>query len=79
MFKLIGPHSVEFHCFNADTPQNLVKNVEVVFRVFQKMKIKNAQTEYENPEITKLFSQLNKKFHAVIQKTKTGYIAKVAL
>jgi hypothetical protein len=79
MFRLIGPHSVEFHTFNADTPDNLVKNVETVFKVFRKMQIKNAQTQYDNPAITGLFDKLGPGFKSDIQQTQTGYVAKVSL
>jgi hypothetical protein len=79
MFRLSAPKTVEFHCFNADTPQNLVKNLEVVLRMFKKLNLKMATTPYENPKINELFKLLPKEFKVQIVKTRDGFVAEVKL
>jgi len=79
MFRLSAPKTMEFHCFNADTPQNLVKNLEMVLRVFKKLGVAVAQTPYKNPKINDLFAQLSKEFKVEIKKIPGGFSAEVRL
>jgi hypothetical protein len=79
MFRLSAPQTMEFHCFNADTPQGLVKNLEVVLRMFKKLGAKMAQTPYKNPKINDLFKQLSKEFKVAIKQIPSGFSAEVRL
>jgi hypothetical protein len=79
MFRMISSDTVEFHCFNADSPKNLVKNVEEVLRMFRQLEIKFAETPYTNPQVSDLFKQVSDEFEIKITKTPDGFSAKVRL
>jgi len=64
---------VEYHCFNADTPENLAKNVLSVWGMFKKLGFKTAVTPYQNPKISELFKQFSKPYKTEI-KTKGDVI-----
>ncbi len=73
-------NNVEFHCFNADTAENLAKNVLRFFDTLKKNGYKTAETPYDNPKITKLFQQSIEPKNLNITKGKYhDYIAKVIL
>ena len=75
-----GDKDVEFHCFNADTPQNLAKNVIAFFGLAKKLGYKTATTPYKNEKISDLFRQMLPKQYDVEIKHKKGfYEAKVRL
>ena len=75
-----GVGNAEFHCFNADTPENLAKNVLKFFEMLQKLGYKTASTPYENPKISDLFNTLIAPKHKVkIDKKDGRYVAKVRL
>lgn len=75
-----GVGNAEFHCFNADTPENLAKNVLKFFEMLQKLGYKTASTPYENPKISDLFNTLIAPKHEVkINKQDGRYVAKVRL
>lgn len=78
-FRLAAPQTIEFHCFNADTPQNLIKNVETVLRMFKKLGAKMAHTPYANPKINDLFGQISKEFKVQIKQIPGGFSAEVRL
>ena len=44
----------DFHCFNADTADNLVKNVSKFYDVLRKEGFKTAETSYDNQKINNL-------------------------
>jgi hypothetical protein len=79
MFRISAPKIMEFHCFNADTPQNLVKNLKVILRVFKKLGVKMAHTPYENPKINDLVKQLSPEFKVAIKQIPGGFSAEVRL
>ena len=54
MYFPINETHAEFHCFNADTPENLVKNVSKLYVVLKKEGFKTAETSYDNPKINDL-------------------------
>ena len=75
-----GDADVEYHCFNADTPPNLAKNVMKFFEMAKKLGYKTATTPYENPKVSDLFTQIVAKTYKVDIKRKDGaYEAKVRL
>lgn len=71
---------VEYHCFNADTPQGLAENVMKFFIMAEKLGYKTATTPYENPKISELFKRfVAPKYDVDIKTTDAGYEAKVRL
>jgi len=75
-----GVGNAEFHCFNADTPENLAKNVLKFFEMLQKLGYKTASTPYENAKISDLFKAFIAPKHEVkIDKKDGRYVAKVRL
>ena len=44
----------DFHCFNADTADNLVENVSKFYDVLREEGFKTAETSYDNPKINNL-------------------------
>jgi hypothetical protein len=75
-----GDENVEFHTFNAETAENLGKNVLKFFEMVKKMGYKTASTSYENPKISAIFEKIIAKKHKVnIDKQDGQYIAKVRL
>ena len=75
-----GDENVEFHTFNADTPENLANNVLMFFGMVKKMGYKTASTSYENPKISALFQKfVAPKYKVNIGKQDGQYIAKVRL
>jgi hypothetical protein len=57
MFRSIEPGVVEYHPFNADTPQNLYKAVTALWRMLKKAGTHTARTTYENKNINRLFAK----------------------
>jgi hypothetical protein len=75
-----GVGNAEFHCFNADTPENLAKNVLKFLEMLQKLGYKTASTPYENAKISDLFKAFIAPKHEVkIDKKDGRYVAKVRL
>jgi hypothetical protein len=71
---------VEYHCFNADTPENLAANVMKFFEMAKRLGYATATTSYENPKISELFTTLVSPTHKVeIKKISNGFEAKVRL
>lgn len=75
-----GVGNAEFHCFNADTPQNLADNVLKFLEMLKKLGYKTASTPYKNPKISDLFNAFIAPKHEVrIDKKDGRYVAKVRL
>jgi hypothetical protein len=75
-----GVGNVEFHCFNADTPENLAKNVVKFFEMAKKLEYKTASTPYKNSKISELFKKfLPSKYKVKIDQKDGRYVAKVRL
>ena len=75
-----GDDDVEYHCFNADTPQNLAANVVAFFGMAKKIGYKTATTPYDNPKISDLFKQLvPKEFQVEIKRKGGGFEATARL
>jgi hypothetical protein len=71
---------VEYHCFNADTPENLAANVMKFFEMAKQIGYATATTSYQNPKISELFTTLGSpKYEIDIKKTSTGFEAKARL
>jgi hypothetical protein len=80
VFKTSGKDSCEFHCINADTPNNLAANVLKFLELTKKLGYAKAFTPYKNPAVSHLIEKFftNKyKFH--ISKTDDGFRAEVFL
>ena len=75
-----GDADVEYHCFNADTPQNLAANVVAFFGMAKKLGYKTATTPYDNPKISELFKQfVPKEFQVEIKRKGSGFEATARL
>lgn len=71
---------IEYHCFNADTPQGLAENVMKFLVMAKKLGYETATTSYENPKLNELFQTFAPpKYELDIKKTDDGYEAKVRL
>jgi hypothetical protein len=80
MYYPNGEANAEFHCFNADTPENLVKNVSKLYEVLKKEGYKTAETSYDNPKINDLIVRTTDPKNVKISQGQFHeYIAKVAL
>lgn len=66
MFRAIEPGVVEYHPFNADTPQNLYKAVRALFLMLRKAGVHTARTTYENKNINRLFEKGRPEFYIQI-------------
>ena len=77
--KVSNGHA-EFHCFNADTAENLVKNVSNFYNVLRKKGFKTAETDYDNPKINDLIIRTISPKNVTIGKgVNQTYLAKVVL
>lgn len=75
-----GDKDIEFHCFNADTPENLAKNVVAFFGLAKKLGYKTATTPYKNPKVSELFKHYLPEHYKLDIKHSDGlYEAKVRL
>lgn len=79
MFRGIEPGVVEYHTFNADTPENLVDAVTKFFRMLKKAKCKIARTTYENEKINALFDMIKPEFKVNIKQADGRFISEVSL
>jgi hypothetical protein len=68
VFRSIKKGVVEYHCFNADTPENLVKNVVAFLGMLKKIGIKTAVTPYQNPKINDLLRSFAETYKTDITK-----------
>jgi len=76
----VGDGHAEFHCFNADTADNLVKNVSNFYDVLRKEGFKTAETDYDNPKINNLIIRTTSPENVTIGKgVDHTYLAKVVL
>jgi hypothetical protein len=79
VYKPIEPGIVEFHTFNADTPQNLAKAVKGLAIMLRKAGAKIMQTTYTNEKISELLKNYGSGFSIVITKSDGVFTAKVSL
>lgn len=80
VFKTVGKDSCEFHCINADTPNNLASNVLKFMELAKKLGFSKAFTPYKNPAVSHLIKKFftgKYKFH--ISETDNGFRAEVFL
>ena len=75
-----GDKDVEYHCFNADTPENLTENVMKFFEMAKKLGYETATTPYQNPKVSELLkAYVAKRYDVRIAKTSDGFEAKARL
>lgn len=75
-----GDKDVEYHCFNADTPENLTENVMKFFEMAKKLGYETATTPYKNPKVSELLkAYVAKRYDVRITKTSDGFEAKARL
>jgi hypothetical protein len=80
IFKRVQDGSCEFHCFNADTPQNLAQNVLRFLYFVKKIGFYKAFTPYKNPAVSHLMQKfLTGKYQFNITKSGDGFVAEVNL
>ena len=79
MFRAVKPGVVEYHPFNADTPQNLYKAVRALFLMLRKAGCKVAWTTYENENISRLFEKGRPEFDIQISENNGLFTAEARL
>ena len=80
LFKSTKKDRAEFHCFNADSAANLVKNVIGFFTLLRKLGYTYAETPYDNPRVSELIQQTVPAGRVRIEPTPDGrYLAEVTL
>ena len=73
------PGNIEYHTFNADTPENLYKAVRKFMLMLKKAGAETAFTTYENEKINKLFELGKKEFDIDITKNDGVFTSVVRL
>jgi hypothetical protein len=71
--------TAEFHLFNADTPQQLVINVEKFARLVKQLGFKRMITDFDNPKLANLFQRYQGEFKTKVTQSGDKYIAEVTL
>jgi len=80
VYEKIKDSHADFHCFNADTADNLVKNVSNFYNTLRKEGFKTAQTDYNNPKINDLIIRTTSPENVTIgEGVDHTYLAKVVL
>jgi hypothetical protein len=79
MYLAKEPGVVEFHTFNADTPQNLAKSVRALALMLKKAGAKIMFTTYTNPKISELFKAYSSEFSTKITEANGIFTAEVSL
>jgi hypothetical protein len=79
VFRGVEPGVVEYHTFNADTPQNLYKAVRALFLMLKKAGCKVARTTYENEKISDLFAMGRPEFDIKISESYGLFTAEASL
>jgi hypothetical protein len=70
----------DFHCFNADTADNLVKNVSNFYNVLREEGFETAETSYDNPKINSLIVRTTNPENVKISQGRFhNYLAEVIL
>ena len=62
VFRSAKEGVAEYHCFNADTPENLARNVMAFWEMLKQIGFKTAVTPYQNPKINDLFRSFSKTY-----------------
>ena len=75
VFKPLKNKTAEYHCFNADTPENLAKNVLAFWSMLIQLGFETARTSYENPKITELFRSFGRDYTVDIKKRDGHFLA----
>jgi len=79
VYRAIKPGVVEHHSFNADTPQNLLKANEALWRMLKKAGVEIATTTYSNPKINSLLDTVRDEFDISITEQDGQFVAEVRL
>ena len=79
VFRAIKPGVVEHHSFNADTPANLLKANEALWRMLKKVGVEIATTTYSNPKINSLLETVLDEFDISITEQNGVFTAEVRL
>jgi hypothetical protein len=80
LYLEVSDGHAEFHCFNADTADNLVKNVSNFYNVLRKEGFKTAETDYDNPKVNDLIVRTTSPENVTITEgVHHTYLAKVML
>ena len=80
LYLEVSDGHAEFHCFNADTANNLVNNVSDFYDVLRKEGFKTAETDYSNPKINELINRTTSaKNITITDGVHHTYLAKVVL
>jgi hypothetical protein len=79
VYRAVEPGVVEFHTFNADTPQNLYGAVRELFLMLKQVGCEIARTTYENEKISDLFSMGRPEFDISITKEDGYFVAEARL
>jgi hypothetical protein len=79
VYRAIKPGVVEHHSFNADTPENLLKANEALWRMLKKAGVEIATTTYSNPKINNLLDTVRDEFDISITEQDGQFVAEVRL
>ena len=79
VYRAVEPGVVEFHTFNADTPQNLYAAVRELFLMLKQVGTEIARTTYENEKISDLFAMGRPEFDISITKEDGYFVAEARL
>jgi hypothetical protein len=79
VYRAIKPGVVEHHSFNADTPENLLKANEALWRMLKKVGVEIATTTYSNPKINNLLDTVRDEFDISITEQDGQFVAEVRL
>jgi hypothetical protein len=79
VYRAIEPGVVEHHSFNADTPANLLKANEALWRMLKKVGVEIATTTYSNPKINSLLDTVRDEFDISITEQDGQFVAEVRL
>jgi hypothetical protein len=74
-FRPTAKGVVGYHCFNADTPENLVKNVRAFWDMLRKVGAEKAVTPYRNEKINELLRSVGGDYKIAIARKNGGFEA----
>lgn len=77
LFRNVGDNTAEFHSFSADKPNEYLSNMAKFANMLKKMGFEYAVTQFQNPKLAGMFKAAG--FDAAVEKTASGYTAKVSL
>jgi hypothetical protein len=78
-FRTVAPKTILFFCFTADDESVLSKNLELVFKMFRKLKAEVAGTINQGPNINAALKRMGNKFPSQVSVKDGTPVAEVRL